>query len=71
MPVVVINPPQDAGPIRVRPLAGSGVPYDAIRAGDENHPLAVSRFDRAHCAYADGSLSQVDGCPSAAVAGGK
>ena len=60
LPVVVINPPSDAGPIRVRPLAGGGVPYDSIRASDENHPL-LFRVSSSRVALTQTVIYQVDG----------
>jgi hypothetical protein len=60
LPVVVINPPSDAGPIRVRPLAGGGVPYDSVRVSDENHPL-LFRVSSSRVALTQTALYQVEG----------
>lgn len=60
IPVVVINPPRDAGPIKVRPLAGAGVPYDSIRASDENHPL-LFRVSSSRIALTQTVIYQVEG----------
>lgn len=60
IPAIVINPPNDAGPIRVRPLSGAGVPYESIRASDENHPL-LFRVSSGRIALTQTVLYQVDG----------
>ena len=60
LPVVVINPPSNAGPIRVRPLAGGGVPYDSVRVSDENHPL-LFRVSSGRVALMQTALYQVEG----------
>ncbi len=60
IPAVVINPPNDSGPIRVRPLSGAGVPYDSIRASDENHPL-LFRVSSNRISLTQTVLYQVDG----------
>ena len=38
-PVIVINPPGSAGPVRAVPLAGGGLPVEALRMTEERHPL--------------------------------
>jgi len=60
IPAVVINPPGDAGPIRARPLSGAGVPYESIRASDENHPL-LFRVSSSRISLTQTVLYQVDG----------
>ena len=60
IPAVVINPPNDAGPIRARPLSGAGVPYESIRASDENHPL-LFRVSSSRISLTQTVLYQVDG----------
>jgi len=60
IPAVVINPPHDAGPIRARPLTGAGVPYESIRASDENHPL-LFRVSSSRISLTQTVLYQVDG----------
>ncbi len=37
VPVVVIDPPGSSGPIRAAPIAGGGLPLDALRAPGEGH----------------------------------
>lgn len=60
LPVVVINPPTDSGPIHVRALAGAGVPYDSVRVSDENHPL-LFRVSSSRVALTQTVLYQVEG----------
>ncbi|MCB1229099.1 MAG: BatA and WFA domain-containing protein [Verrucomicrobiae bacterium] len=38
MPVVLINPPGDAGPIQIRRL-DAGVPHESVRVANDQHPV--------------------------------
>ncbi len=38
-PVIALNPPASAGPIRLRPLAAGGLPHDSVRTVTPDHPI--------------------------------
>ena len=38
LPVIVLNPPGDAGPIQINRLE-AGIPHETIRVGNEGHPV--------------------------------
>lgn len=39
LPVLLINPPGDAGPIRISRLVDPGVPHETVRVANEQHPV--------------------------------
>ncbi len=39
IPVIVMNPPSSSGPITVRGVGKSGVPFESIRVGNQEHPV--------------------------------
>lgn len=54
-PVIALNPRSSSGPVRAQPLAGRGVPHDAVRIADADHavtyritasPLAITQTCR-------------------------
>ena len=39
LPVIVMNPPNGSGPISARSVGKSGVPYENVRVGNQEHPV--------------------------------
>ncbi len=39
LPVIVMNPPGNSGPIKARSVGKSGIPYESIRVGNQEHPV--------------------------------
>ncbi len=59
LPVIVLNPEGNSGPIRSRTLQ-SGIPHDSVRVGNEEHPL-LFRVSSSRIALTQTSIFEVAG----------
>lgn len=39
LPVIVMNPPGNSGPLTARSVGEAGVPYEGVRVGNQEHPV--------------------------------
>lgn len=59
-PVIVMNPPGNSGPLHARSVGESGIPYESIRVGNQQHPV-LFRVSSSRVAVTQTSIYEVEG----------
>lgn len=60
LPVIVMNPLGNAGPIHARSVGEAGIPYESIRVGNQEHPV-LFRVSSTRVALTQTCVYDVDG----------
>ncbi|MCF6313476.1 MAG: BatA and WFA domain-containing protein [Verrucomicrobiales bacterium] len=60
LPVIVMNPPGDSGPLHARSVGAAGIPYESVRVGNQQHPV-LFRVSSSRVAVTQTSIYEVEG----------
>ncbi len=60
LPVVVMNPPGNSGPLSARAVGEAGIPYEGVRVGNQQHPV-LFRVSSSRVALTQTSVYDVAG----------